>query len=211
MNELKTRLVLGLLFFWLAVPASAPASASNALKRYHAGKYESALREYKRLLMEKPNDERLHFNAGTAAFQVNDFEEALKQLNLALVTQDLQLQERTYYNLGNTEYRLGDRERAPEKKKEHWEQAIHYYQMASGLNPKDADAKFNLELAKARLEEFDTAWREAEKALHRHAYKEAMNTMTTTLQKIGRDATKEEQERIQKLNDLIKIPGSDSR
>src|SRR5437867_8882893 len=120
MNELTTRLVL--LVACLALPASAAASSSTPLKRYGAGKYESALREYKRLLMEKPDDPRLHFNAGAAAFRVNDFEEARKQLNSALVTQDLQLQERTYYNLGNTEYRLGADAQAPDKKQAEWEQ-----------------------------------------------------------------------------------------
>src|SRR5207248_11724721 len=115
MIELKMRIC----FIWLlalAFPAIASASSSSALKRYDAGKYESALREYKRLLMEKPDDPRLHFNAGAAAFQVDDFEEAQKQLNSALVTQDLQLQERAYYNLGNTEYRLAAAAQAPDKK-----------------------------------------------------------------------------------------------
>ena len=144
---------LAFLLFALAVPAGVLASSSSALKRYEAGKYESALREYKRLLMETPDDPRLHFNAGAAAFQVNDFEEARKQLNSALVTQDLPLQERAYYNLGNTEYRAGAEAQAPEKKQADWEQAIANYESALKLNPKDDDAKFNLELVKKKLEE----------------------------------------------------------
>src|SRR2546426_926799 len=71
---------LRLFFFFLALPAIGLGSSATALKRYESGKYESALREYKRLLMEKPDDARLHFNAGTAAFQVNDLGEAMKQL-----------------------------------------------------------------------------------------------------------------------------------
>src|SRR5947209_20573377 len=101
---------------WLALPALGMASSATALKRYESGKYESALREYKRLLLEKPDDPRLHFNAGAAAFQAHDFDEADKQLNSALVTQDLPLQERAYYNLGNTEYRRGAEAQAPDKK-----------------------------------------------------------------------------------------------
>jgi len=137
----------------LALPIRAPASSSNALKRYQSGKYESALREYKRLLIENPDDPRLHFNAGAAAFQVEDFEEAQKQLNSALVTQDLQLQERAYYNLGNTEYRLGAAAQAPDKKQAGWEQAVASYESALKLNPKDDDAKFNLEFVKEKIEE----------------------------------------------------------
>src|SRR5438552_1830170 len=138
-----------LLFALINILLAAPllfASSSTALKRYEAGKYESALREYKRLLLDKPDDARLHFNAGAAAFRVNDFDEALKHLNSSLVTQDLQLQERAYYNLGNTEYRRGAEEHAPDKKKTDWEQSIANYESALKLNAKDEDARFNLEL-----------------------------------------------------------------
>jgi len=144
---------LGCVLSILALPAIGLASSSTALKRYEAGKYESALREYKRLLRDNPDDPRLHFNAGAAAYRVNDFDEALKQLNSALVTQDLQLQERTYYNLGNTEYRRGVEEHAPDKKQAGWEQAIANYESALKLNAKDEDARFNLELVKKQLEE----------------------------------------------------------
>ncbi len=153
MTESKMRLLLSLAPCFLALPALAPASPWTALKRYEKGRYESALLEYKRLLMEKPDDPRLHFNAGTAAFQVQDFEEAGKQLNAALAAQDLQLQERAYYNLGNTEYRLGATAPALEKKQTHWEQAISSYESALKLNPQDEDAKFNLKLVKQKLEE----------------------------------------------------------
>src|SRR5437016_1322422 len=152
MNRFKTPLFVSPVLLFLALPGGARASSSSALKRYEAGKYESALREYKRLLMDKPDDPRLHFNAGAAAFQVNDFEEARKQLNSALVTQDLPLQEGTYYNLGNTEYRAGEEAQAPDKKQADWEQAIANYESALKLNPKDDDAKFNMELVKKKLD-----------------------------------------------------------
>src|SRR5207248_2845328 len=62
-------------------------------------------------------------------------------------------QERTYYNLGNTEYRLGIEAQAADKKQAEWEQAIGNYESALKLNPKDEDAKFNLELVKKQFEE----------------------------------------------------------
>lgn len=155
MNYLNLGLLPSLVGLALLVPAAMHASSSTALKRYTSGKYDSALREYKRLLLDKPDDPRLHFNAGAAAFQVNDFEEALKQLNSAVVTPDLHLQEQTYYNLGNVQYRLGAEATAPDKKKADWEQAIGNYESALKLNPKDDDAKYNLELVKKKLEELE--------------------------------------------------------
>ena len=89
------------------------------------------------------------------AFTMERFPLALKQLNSALVTQDLQLQERAYYNLGNTEYRLGTETPTPDKKLANWEHAVGSYESALKLNPNDQDAKFNLEVVKKKLEELE--------------------------------------------------------
>jgi Ca-activated chloride channel homolog len=104
-------------------------------------------------LKERPDDARLHFNAGAASFQNKDYEKALKHLNSSLLTEDLQLQQRAYYNLGNTQYRLGEAARDPAKMQQEWEQAINSYESALALNARDADARFNLDLVKKKLEE----------------------------------------------------------
>jgi Ca-activated chloride channel family protein len=141
------------LILFLLVPVSAWASTSGALKNYGAGRYDVSLQEYERLLKEKPDDARLHFNAGAASFQNKDYEKALKHLNSSLLTEDLQLQQRAYYNLGNTQYRLGEAAHDPTKMQQDWEQAISSYESALALNHQDEDAKFNLELVKKKLEE----------------------------------------------------------
>ena len=58
-----------------------------------------------------------------------------------------------FYNLGNTQYRLGEEAEQPQAKQTGWEQAVASYESALTLNPQDADAKHNLELVKKRLEE----------------------------------------------------------
>ncbi len=141
------------LLLLLAWPGFATASPAGALKKYENGKYESALLEYQRLIKKKPGDPRLEFNAGAAAYQAQDFQEALKHLNSSLLTPDVPLQQRAYYNLGNTQYRVGEDAAEPQKKQEVWEQAVTSYESALKLNPADEDAKFNLDLVKTRLEE----------------------------------------------------------
>src|SRR5258708_16769670 len=84
MIEFKFRLLLSLTLCFVALPSAAPASPSTALRRYEKGRFEYSLLAYKRLLLEKPDDSRLHFNAGTAAFQVHAYEEPSKQLKPAL-------------------------------------------------------------------------------------------------------------------------------
>lgn len=141
------------LLLCLAVPGAVFGSPSKALKQYQAGRYEASLREYERSLKEKPNDPRLQYNAGAAAYQAKNYEKAAEYLGGALLTPDLQLQQRAYYNLGNTEYRIGEETTEAPKKQEAWETAIQHYESALKLNPQDTDAKHNLEVVKAKLEE----------------------------------------------------------
>lgn len=146
---------LGAVFLLLlggAVPA-ALASPSQALKKYEQGKYEGALREFQKLAKECPDDPRLRFNAGAAAFQAGLLEEAAQQFTSSLATPDLPLQQRAYYNLGNTQFRLGEKAADPKQKKENWEQALAGYESALHLEPKDQDAIFNRDLVKKKLEE----------------------------------------------------------
>jgi Ca-activated chloride channel family protein len=137
----------------LLVPSLAWAGPGKALKQYQDGRYERALEEYQRSLKSKPDDPRLHFNAGAAAFQNENYEQALTHLNSALITQEVPLQQRAYYNIGNTQFRLGEDIQEPQKKQQLWEQSIRSYDSALRLDPKDADAEFNRGLVKKRLEE----------------------------------------------------------
>ena len=100
---------------------------------------------------------RLHYDAGTAAYRAKQLEKAEEQFNATLaspeVTPDLTTQERTYYNLGNTKYHMGEPLSEPDKKQELWQQAIDCYTNALRLNTNDVDAKNNLAFVKQKLEE----------------------------------------------------------
>jgi Ca-activated chloride channel homolog len=137
----------------LLVPHAASASPAGALREYKAGKYDEALKEYEHLLERKDSDPRLHFNTGAAAYQNREFDEAAKQFDAALASPDLKLQELAYYNRGNSLYRLGEQNPDPAKKTENWEKAVKDFENSMTLNPQDADARFNREFVKKRIEE----------------------------------------------------------
>jgi Ca-activated chloride channel homolog len=139
--------------WFLLWPGLASGSPSSALREYKAGQYDQALKEYERLLQKKSDDPRLHFNAGAAAYRNRQFDEAAKQFNATLASPDLKLQGLAYYNEGNSLYHLGEGNPDPKKRTESWEKAIQDYQSSMKLNPQDADAKFNYEFVKKRLEE----------------------------------------------------------
>jgi Ca-activated chloride channel family protein len=139
------------------IPLSSDASPGSAFRDYQAGKFTNAFDEYNRLVKQKTNDFRLHYDAGEAAYQARKLEAAEEQFNSTLNTPDIisdpQNQQRTYYNLGNTLYRMGEPLPDPDKKKELWQQAITNYSRAIHLNTNDMDARNNLAFVKQELEE----------------------------------------------------------
>jgi len=143
-------LLLGLL---TAATTGQAASASQALSDYRRGNFSKAYRAYERLAERDPKDPRLQYNAGAAAYQDGDFEEAIKRFSASLATPDLRLQQQAFYNLGNAHYRAGQAASDPQQTMSQWRQAITQYESALKLDPKDADAQFNLELVKQKLEE----------------------------------------------------------
>jgi Ca-activated chloride channel family protein len=150
-NPELRKMVAVLLLGLLAAPASG--STSGALRKYESGQYKDAYQEYSRLAKKNPDDVRLQYNAGAAAYQAKKFEEAAKHFAAAATAQDLKVQEHAYYNLGNSLYRLGEDEPVPDKKTQTWQQSVHEFEAALKLDPKDADAQFNLDYVKKKLEE----------------------------------------------------------
>ena len=144
-----------LLYLLLALlsPLPAPASSADALKQYQAGKYEAALKEYDRLRQQRPEDARLAYNAGAAAYQAKQFEDATRHFSGATGARDPQLAQSAFYNLGNAYYQLGDTAAEAAQKQEAWQSSLGFYDTALKLNSADADAKHNRDLVQRKLEE----------------------------------------------------------
>ena len=100
-------------------------------------------------------DSRKVYNEGTEAYTKGDFAKASESLRSSLRTQDLALQQRSYYNLGNTLYRTGQGtlEKDPEATIKTWEESLKAYQDALALNASDEDAAYNKDHVEKKLEE----------------------------------------------------------
>jgi Ca-activated chloride channel homolog len=129
------------------------ASPSSALRNYESGLFQTAHEQYLRLLEKKPGDVRLQYNAGAAAYQARKFEESASHFAGASLTPDVAMQQRAFYNLGNALYRWGEQETDPALQAQRWQQAAQQYETALKLEPKDADAQFNLDFVRQKLEE----------------------------------------------------------
>jgi Ca-activated chloride channel family protein len=91
------------------------------------------------------------YNAGVTAYHSNDLAAAATAFEQATAAPSRELQQRAFYNLGNTAYRFGEAD--PANAENHWQRAVNQYESALALNPNDEDAKFNREFVKKKIEE----------------------------------------------------------
>ncbi len=101
------------------------------------------------------NDARRTYNQGTEQYSKGEFDKATETLRDSLKTPDLKLQQRGYYNLGNSLYRQGQStlEKDPDGTIKTWEESVKAYADALALDPKDEDADFNKKHVEKKLEE----------------------------------------------------------
>ncbi len=100
-----------------------------------------------------------------AAYKAGDFAAAAGAFNNALRTREVPLQQSAYYNLGNTLFRQGEKSVAedPQATIKTWQQSLGAFDTALQLQPSDADAKFNRNVVKARLEELQRQQQQQQK------------------------------------------------
>lgn len=149
----KSGIVLVHLLLVILSDISAFASPADALKDYQAGKYDVAFKEYDRLRLQRPEDARLAFNAGAAAYQAKQFEDATRHFSGATGARDPKLAQSAFYNLGNTYFQMGEATFDAGQKQQAWESALGFYDTALKLNSADTDAKHNRDFVQRKLEE----------------------------------------------------------
>lgn len=137
-----------------------PRALPSAARRKPVAGVSTALTVSAALLMaagesRAEQDPRESYNKATAEYDAGEFSKAAVCLRAALATPDLTLQNRAYYNLGNTLYRLGQQAEEPDAMKKGWEEAIKAYDGALALNASDEDARYNRDLVKRKLEELN--------------------------------------------------------
>jgi Ca-activated chloride channel family protein len=100
-------------------------------------------------------DARRVYNEGTDAYNKGEFTKASESLRTSLRTQDVKLQQQSYYNLGNSLYRTGQGtlEKDPEATIKTWQEALKAYEDALALDDLDEDSTFNKNLVAKKLEE----------------------------------------------------------
>ena len=109
-------------------------------KSYKTGNFTKAKKIYQSAIDTKPDEPISNYNLGVALYQNKEFDQAEKYFLKSINQLTLGKQNKAYYNLGNSQFQMGN-----------FEDAIRSYKSALRNNHVDLDSKHNLELALEKL------------------------------------------------------------
>jgi len=129
-------------------------SGGNAA--YVDGKYDRALDAYEKAGLEKPESPHLYFNRGTVFYRKGDYAKAYEMFEqAALKARNLKLEARCEYNLGNCQFREGERQQDSDLQKalDAYRNSVRFYQNALELDPDLRDAAHNIEVTRLKMKD----------------------------------------------------------
>ena len=155
-HSLKSSKFFAFLFLLLATMHNS-GYASQGEDAYRRGDYLQSSEYYRKKLEGKPNDPQLLYNFGTAAYKNNMYDEAADAFTGALKSDKVELQQKAYYNRGNSYYQKGAemRQADPKAAAGYWRQALNSFNSSLELDKADADAALNRNIVAKRLEELE--------------------------------------------------------
>ncbi|OGS03715.1 MAG: hypothetical protein A2204_00435 [Elusimicrobia bacterium RIFOXYA1_FULL_47_7] len=126
--------ILALLCLYGTAGASARSKVNRGNKFYNKNQYEKSLDSYREAQVEAPGEPVVHYNIGNALYKSDNLEEAAREFTAASAAKNKMIKSKALYNLGNAAFKM-----------EKTDEAVEHYKNALRLNPKDEDAKYNLE------------------------------------------------------------------
>ena len=111
--------------------------------KYNEEQYEEALNSYQDALIDDPQSAIAYFNRGDAFYKMEKYDKAIEEYQKALSAKDINMEAKSHIiilviHISN---RINCRK------------ALNHILLLLILNPEDKDAKYNLELARAKLKE----------------------------------------------------------
>lgn len=109
---------------------------------FSSGDFDTALKEYHNAELLKPESDVLDHNMGNVFYKQKNMDKAVEKYSEALTSSEKDVVANAHYNTGNAYYR-----------QDKLDEAILEYKRALEIRPDDVEAKYNLELARAKLKE----------------------------------------------------------
>ncbi|MGI8481835.1 MAG: vWA domain-containing protein, partial [Chthoniobacterales bacterium] len=148
----------------LLLSCSTMFGAAPGLDAYRNEKFGEAYEQFQRALKEHPEAraaDKILFDAGAAAYKMQDYGKALDTFSQALLSPNRSLQTQSHYNLGNTLYERGEKQTADDKKLSDWNNALQHYDQTLKFEPNNKEAKDNYEFVKKKIEELKNKQQQA--------------------------------------------------
>ncbi|MFC2048758.1 hypothetical protein ACFLR5_00890 [Elusimicrobiota bacterium] len=121
--------------------AGAASDVKKGNKLFGSKRILEAIEYYRKALKKKDKNE-IKYNLGTALSEVGDAENAIKNYNDVILNSKGRIKQKAGYNLGNTYYQNSD-----------FENAVKSWKESLISDPKDDDARINLEIGLRKLEQ----------------------------------------------------------
>lgn len=109
----------------------------EGLQKYKNKNYEEAKAYYEQVIANSEDNPIANLGLGASQYQLGDLQNASNSFEEALKSENTEVKEKAFYNLGNSLY-----------SQQRQQESLAFYRKALELNPNDEDAKFNYELAK---------------------------------------------------------------
>jgi Ca-activated chloride channel family protein len=114
-------------------------SVKKGIEQFRAHNYEQAEKHFIDAQLEDPDNAKLYYDIGTAAYMNGEYKRAMENFSQAARSKDRKLSHDARFNLANTQYRLGN-----------FDEAIRGYESVLKDFPDDNQARENLEFVKQR-------------------------------------------------------------
>ncbi len=133
---IRTTIILLISVFLVGWFGSWSRLMKSGSEAYWSQDYDAAVQVYQEAVLNQPNNHIAHYNLGAALYKKEKYHEAATTFRKSLLKGEIPNEAAVYYNIGNAQFQMQD-----------FTGAIDSYKHSLRLEPNDADAKHNLELA----------------------------------------------------------------
>ena len=109
----------------------------SAHKEWNNENFVEAEQLFRENVIENPNVGDFHFNRGTALYKMEEYDEALREFQIALNDRNFTEKDKIFHNMGNIAYH-----------KNEYGDALELYKRALLENPQNIDARKNYEMVR---------------------------------------------------------------
>jgi Ca-activated chloride channel family protein len=177
------------------------AQGNPGLDRYNQGDFDGALGSFREELKRDPDSPAINFNVGDAAFRLQKYDEAFEAYSKAMVSSDPVLQEKAYYNAGNSLFMEGNHSQDLEQQLSNYYDARYQYHQALDRDPGDEQAKKNLSLLEERI-------KQAEKEKEEQQRRQRTQQRQSQRKRKQRNRNQQQQQNMGQKPDQQSEPGS---